>query len=50
MDAAAALVRELLRRLGGIVDDTYSQLWQLAEIEAGESKQDGRFLDCYRYT
>jgi hypothetical protein len=49
-DAAAAVVRELLRRLGGIVDDTYSQFWHLAEIEAGVSKQDGRFLDCYKYT
>ena len=49
-DAASAVARELLRRLGGVVDDTYSQFWQLAEIEAGAVKHDGRFLDCYRYT
>jgi len=49
VDDAATVARELLRRLDGVVDDTYSELWRLSDIEAGVVKRDGRFLDCYRH-
>jgi hypothetical protein len=47
--AAAAVARHLLSRCGGIVDDTYSELWRLPEIEEGAVKRDGGFLECYRH-
>jgi hypothetical protein len=45
---AAAVATELLRLLDGIVDDTYSELWTLQDIESRRVKQDGAFMDCYR--
>jgi hypothetical protein len=49
VDDAACVARKLLGRFDGVVDDTYSELWTPAELEARTEKRGQAFLDCYRH-
>lgn len=45
---ASRVAMQLLRVLEGVVDDTFSVIWTLEEIEQQAVKIDGQFLQCYR--
>lgn len=48
IDDAIGLSASLLSHAEGVVDDTYSEIWTLDDIQHGVRKHDGGFLDCYR--
>ncbi|MCL2714831.1 MAG: hypothetical protein FWD68_09690 [Alphaproteobacteria bacterium] len=49
-DRAEELILSLLSAFSGVVDDNWvtDHYWVLGELESGNSKSHGRFLDCYR--
>lgn len=48
IDGATELSKVLLQKFPGVVDDTYSEIWTLKDINNRVKKQNGAFLDVYR--
>ena len=47
-EVAASLTVLLLGRFEGVVDDTCGGIWTLDQIQRGDRKPHGGFLECYR--
>ena len=50
VDGAVKLTVRLLEKFAGVVDDAFSELWTLEEIENLIEKKNSRFLDVYKVT
>ena len=48
VDSAVKLTISLLQKFAGVVDDTFSEIWTLEEIENRTRKKNSAFLDAYR--